>query len=726
MYTQLRPVWTLPGRPHKPQSMNITQIVLLVVLAIFPYSIFADNTSCESVFNGGELEWLENTGDPEVTEWVNTANAATIERLTHDPRFEEVRQQLIKHFSDTARTPGVIRLGNYLYNHWQDEKNPRGVYRRTTLDEFRKPEPRWETVLDLDELSKGMDEGYAMAEVSEERTHHRRLMIELSVGGRDAVVTREFDLEKKQFVKDGFEIPEGLTTSSWLDEDTLLVGAENGEGTTGPSGYPITVRVWKRGTLLSEAREIFRGDNNDVGVWSYVEKDQITGKKYAAIKRWIDGDHGVTYIIDSELNVRELPVPGFVHRKGISNGQMLFISDKDWTVEGETFKAGDLLQIPLEKAYAFTKDDIKVIFRTDERTALGEVVPAGDRIYLVVRHNIADQLHEGRWVNGRLIFERISSPENARISIQSLDQDSGEILLTIESFLQPVSIYRLMGGKLEIIKAGIHRFNAEDFKSEQLWAKSEDGTMIPYFIVHRKDMRHDGRNPLLQYGYGGFSHALMPIYDAYIGKMFLEKGAVYVQANIRGGDEFGPGWHDAVIRENRHKAFEDFEAIAEDLVRRGVTVPSRLAIQGGSNGGLLVGAVAMRKPELCNGVLCEVPVLDMLRFHKLLAGAGWISEWGNPDEPNDAAFLRRYSPLHNIFPGREYPEIFFRTSTADDRVHPGHARKMYARLKALGYPALIYESGEGGHTSTATVEEKAFNAALEVIYLYQKIFDPES
>lgn len=693
----------------------------VLAASIFSGSIWA-NGPCEEIFEGSDFQWLENTGEPNVTEWVNAANAEAVARLTKDPRFEEVRQNLVRYFSDSARTPGVLRIGNFLYNEKQDEKNPRGIFRRTTLDEFRKPEPKWETVLDLDELSVGKNEGFALASVGEEKSFHRRAMINLSVGGRDAVVIREFDLEKKEFVKDGFEIPEGLSSFTWLDEDTLLVGAKYGEGSTGPSNYPITVRVWKRGTPLSEAREIFRGDVNDIGVWSYMEKDQVTGKRYFLIKRWIGGDSGATYSIDSEMKVRELPVPEYVHRKGVSNGQMLFISDKDWILEGRTFRAGDLLQIPVDKAFSFTKEDVIPVFETDAATAISQVVPAGDRIYLVVRQNVTDQLHEARWVNGRLKFERIRSLENATVSIQSVDQDSGEVLLSMESFLQPPSIYRLIDGKLEILREGKHLFNAGDLKSEQLWAKSADGTMIPYFLVRKNTLEFNGQNPTLLYGYGGFNHALTPHYEAFWGRTLLEKGGVYVPANIRGGNEFGPAWHEAAMREKFFKAFEDFEAIAQDLVQRGITSAPRLAINGGSNGGRLVASVAVRKPELCNGVLCEVPVLDMLRFHKLLAGSGWISEWGNPEDPHDAAYLRSYSPFHNISRGRSYPEIFFRTSTADDRVHPAHARKMYARLKALGYPALIYESGEGGHTSTATVEERAFNGALEVIYIYQKIF----
>lgn len=705
-------------------SMKIALFpICAFIVVVFNFSALAEDHFCESAFDGSAFQWLENNDNPKVAEWVKGANSLAVERLSHDPRFEEVRQKIIKLFSAKDRLPGVTRMGDYLYNHWQDEKHPRGIYRRTTLEEYRKNEPKWETVLDLDALSEGMEEGWALASVAEEEGQHRRAMIRLSIGGRDAVVTREFDLQKMEFVKGGFELPAGRTSTTWLDENTLLVGAANGEGTLSGSHYPLTVRVWKRGTPLSEAREIFRAEKTDLGVWSYVEKDPVTGKKFVGIKRWIDGDRSADYLIDEDDHARQLPFPSFVNREAISNEQMFMIAEKDWVIDGTTFKAGELLQIPLEKVFSFTKDDVKTVFKTDDRTSLGQVIPSGDKLYLVVRHNVTDHLYEAKWLNDRFVMSEIPTDENVTIEVASLDRDSGEIILTIDGFLQPPSIYRLAEGRLEVLRKGIQRFKAEDFKSEQFWTKSEDGTMIPYFIVHHKYMEYNGHNPTLMYGYGGFKHALMPGYSGFTGQTILEKGGVYVLANIRGGNEFGPSWHEAVLREKRHKAFEDFAAIGRDLIRRGITNPKNLAIQGGSNGGLLVGAVATRYPELCNAVLCEVPVLDMLRFHKLLAGSSWMSEWGNPDDPQDAEFLRRYSPYHNVFSERNYPEIFFRTSTADDRVHPAHARKMYARLRSLGYPALLFESIEGGHTSTATTEERAFNAALEVIYFYQKIFD---
>ncbi|HTL59925.1 MAG TPA: prolyl oligopeptidase family serine peptidase [Candidatus Limnocylindrales bacterium] len=663
--------------------------------------------------------WLEEvTGDRALT-WVREQNAVSTKELEASPAFEQVRARLLSIMDSKERIPYVAKHGIYYYNFWRDEKNPRGLWRRTSLAEYKKAEPSWETVLDLDKLSTAEKENWVWKGYDVLYPTYDRCLVFLSRGGADAKVVREFDLQSKEFVKDGFSLPEAKSDVAWRDRDTLYVGTDFGPGSLTSSGYPRVVKEWKRGTPLTAAKMVFEGKVEDVAVNASVDHDH--GHTYEFISR------GPTFFTTEEYIRRgdqwvhiDKPADASV---GTFEDQILLRLRTDWNVGGKTYPAGALLAAGLED-YLKGERKLEMLFTPAARKSLAASSPTKNFLIVNELDNVRNRLYLLQHRNGNWTRTPLAAPEFGSVNINGIDPDeSDDYFMTVTDFLTPSS---LSYGKLgetgsEKLKTLPAFFNAQGLEISQHEATSKDGTKVPYFQVSRKELALNGANPTLLYGYGGFEVPMLPVYNAGVGSAWLERGGVYILANIRGGGEFGPTWHEAARKEHRQRAYDDFIAVAEDLTARKLTSPAHLGIEGGSNGGLLMGVMLTERPDLFKAVVCQVPLLDMRRFNKLLAGASWMDEYGNPDKPEEWSYIRKYSPYQNVHGDRKYPRVLFTTSTRDDRVHPGHARKMVARMKEQGHDVLYYENIEGGHGGAANNKQAAYMSALAYTFLLQEL-----
>ncbi len=664
--------------------------------------------------------WLEDVGGEKAIAWVKEQNAKTQQLLEAEPLFATIRDKTLEVLNSRARIPGVGKRGAFFYNFWQDEKNIRGVWRRTTMNEYKKSEPAWETVLDLDQLAKNEKENWVWKGSSCLYPDYDRCLINLSRGGADANVAREFDMPTKSFVAGGFELKEAKGDASWADRDTLLVQTDFGAGTMTKSGYPRIAKEWKRGTPLVDAKLIYEGADADISVSAF-QVDQKGYKSRQFVQR------AVTFFT-SELYLREgakltrLDVPGDANAS--YRGNLLWVRLKSaWTVGGKTYPQGALIATDFER---FMKGgrNFDVLFEPTDRKSLAGWTLTKNYLLLNELDNVKNRLVEVQNKNGKWLRRAIALPGVGTVAVSAIDEDeSDDYFLTMTDYLTPSTLFLATAGsdQREVLKSLPAFFDASPYKVEQFDVTSKDGEHIPYFVLMNKNTKFDGNNPTLLYGYGGFEISLLPSYSAAVGNAWLNNGGVYVVANIRGGGEFGPRWHQAGLKANRQKVFDDFIAVAEDLIGKKITAPRHLAISGGSNGGLLVGAVAVQRPELFRAVLCSVPLLDMQRYHKLLAGASWVAEYGNPDDPAEWAYLSKYSPYQNVKAGVRYPKILFATSTRDDRVHPGHARKMMARMQEQGHEVLYYENIEGGHAGSANNAQLAYRTALQYSFLLKEL-----
>jgi prolyl oligopeptidase len=664
--------------------------------------------------------WLEDVTGDKALSWVKERNALSTGELTKGAEFAALDERLLKILDSKDRIPAITKHGPWYYNFWRDDKNKRGLWRRTTLDEYRKDKPKWEIVLDLDALSEKEKENWVWHGADFLRPKYERCLISLSRGGADASVVREFDVVAKEFLKDGFTLPEAKSQVSWQDLDTILVGTNFGPNTLTKSGYPRISKEWKRGAKLNDAKLVFEGQPEDVGAGAYWDLTPGYEREFAM--------RGPTFFTN-ELFVRrdgkfvKIDKPddaiASVHR------DWMFVKLRtEWKVGDKTYPAGALLAIKFE---AFMTGDrtFDVLFEPTERKSLAGYSPTRNHVILNELDNVANRLYVLTPANGK--WTREALPEEAKFSsvhAGAVDEDeSDDYFMTVAGYLTPSTLYLgTIGGKsAEKLKSTPSFFNAEGLEVTQHEGNSKDGTKIPYFQVARKDLKLDGSNPTLLYGYGGFEISMTPAYQAGTGAAWLEKGGVYVVANIRGGGEFGPKWHKAAMKANRHRAYEDFAAVAEDLVKRKVTTPKHLGAMGGSNGGLLMGNMLTLYPDHFGAIVCQVPLLDMQRYHKLLAGASWMEEYGNPEKPEEWAALKTFSPYHNVKSGIKYPRTLFTTSTRDDRVHPGHARKMVAKMSQMGYDVLLYENIEGGHGGAADNKQLAFMNALAYTFLWKEL-----
>ncbi|MFT5048981.1 MAG: prolyl oligopeptidase [Chlamydiales bacterium] len=664
--------------------------------------------------------WLEDVlGDPSL-DWVRTRNADSQRALSEGQEFGELQARILSILDSTARIPHVTKRAEYYYNLWQDSENPRGLWRRTTLDEYRRDDPTWETVLDLDALGAEEGENWVWKGSSWLMPDRTRCLLSLSRGGADATVVREFDLPTKQFVADGFVLPEAKSDVSWHDRDSIFVGTDFGDGSLTESGYPRVVKLWKRGTPLSSAQLVAEGELEDVAVTGF--RDQTPGFERDFVYRAVTFYTNEMFVLRDGVQVKldkQDSAMASTHR------EWLFIELRDdWSVGGSDYSAGSLLAIHID-AFLDGARDFDLLFEPTERTSLAGF--SGTRNHLLL--NVLDNVKNRIWVltHGDDGWQRRplpGLPELGTIHATAVDdQDSDDYWLIITDYLTPTSLWMgtIGDGRATKLKTLPEFFDTSDLAIEQCSATSEDGTEVPYFLVMAGCAQRNGENPTLLTGYGGFEVSLTPNYSATIGASWLERGGAFAVANIRGGGEFGPSWHQAALKANRNKCYEDFAAVARDLIDRKITSPRHLGIQGGSNGGLLMGNMTTMYPELFRAVVCQVPLLDMLRYHLLLAGASWMGEYGDPDDPVEAEWLRRYSPYHNLDPDSAYPKMLFTTSTRDDRVHPGHARKMMARMLEQGHDVLYYENIEGGHGGAADNKQAAFMSALAYSFLWQTL-----
>ena len=665
--------------------------------------------------------WLEDVGSERSLTWVREQNTATVRELGGSADFETLRQRLLAILDSKERIPGVAKRGASCYNFWRDEKHARGLWRRTTLAEYKKSEPAWETVLDLDELAEVESENWVWKGYEVLRPTYDRALIFLSRGGADAAVVREFDLDTKEFVAEGFFLPEAKSGAAWRNRDTLYVGTDFGPGSLTSSGYPRIVKEWKRHSSLAEARTLFEGEEDDVGVSAAVVHDH--GRIYELLRRRATFFTSEVYVRRGDEWVR-IDKPDDARLDTFAD-QILLRLRSDWTIGERTYRAGALLAADFA-AYLRGERNFAVLFEPTDRKCLAGT--SATKNYLIVNEleNVRNKLYVLKREAAQWTRETLKAPGFGSLGARGIDPDkSDDYFLTATDFLTPSRLYFGTVGQAEPeeLKSLPEFFAAEDQQVSQHEATSRDGTKIPYFQISRKNLRLDGKNPLLLYGYGGFEVSLLPNYMPSAGSAWLERGGVYVLANIRGGGEFGPKWHSAARKENRQRAYDDFIAVAEDLIARRVTSPDHLGIQGGSNGGLLVGVMLTQRPDLFKAVVCQVPLLDMKRFNRLLAGASWVDEYGDPEKPEDWFYISQYSPYQNVARDQKYPRILFMTSTRDDRVHPGHARKMFAKMKAQGHDVLYFENIEGGHGGAADNKQAATMSALGYAFLIKELCD---
>jgi prolyl oligopeptidase len=669
--------------------------------------------------------WLENVEGKDALDWVRKENAISTRELEATPDFAPIESKLLKILDSKDRIPFVSKHGKYYYNFWRDGKNPRGLYRRTTLEEYRKPQPNWETIIDLDQLAKDENENWVWSGSGVLYPDNDRTLIRLSRGGADATVVREFDLTAKQFVKDGFNLPEAKNEVNWRDRNALYVATDFGPGSMTSSGYPRIVKEWKRSTPLSDASTVAEGKVSDVDTSAYVAHDH--GRIYELLNRRLtffsdeisikSGDSWVKIDkpVDSELRTYD--------------GNILLELRSDWNIGEHTYKAGSLLSENFDD-YLKGARKFSLLFEPTSTKSLLTVGDTKDYLIITELDNVRSRPYAFKHeASGSWSRTAIEVPEFSEANIQCIaPNESDDYFLTASNFITPTTLSLGVAGKpgSEKLKSLPNLFNSINLKIEQHFVKSKDGTQVPYFQVSQSDLKMDGSSPTLLNGYGGFEVSMQPTYGAIVGAGWLERGGVFVLANIRGGGEFGPSWHNAARKENRQRAYDDFIAIAEDLIARKVTSPKHLGIEGRSNGGLLMGVMLTQRPDLFGAIHCGSPLLDMRRFSKLLAGASWMDEYGDPDQPEQWAYISKYSPYQNIDAKKKYPPILVTTSTRDDRVHPGHARKMVARLLETGHQTLYYENIEGGHGVAANNNQRAFMEALIYSFLWKELRNTES
>jgi prolyl oligopeptidase len=669
-----------------------------------------------------EYLWLEEIQGEKPLAWVKERNAETFKAIASKPLYKRNEAEIKKILLAKDRIPAVSQRGKYFYNFWQDGRNKRGLWRRTLIEEYKKKSPKWETVLDVDQLAKKEKENWVFKGSICLPPEYKRCMLRLSRGGKDNSVMREFDAEKKAFVKNGFAAPEARNELGWLDDDTLLLGTDYGPDTLSASGYPLMLKIWKRGQPLSEAKLIYQAPASSMSTQVYTWVTPAGNK--TVVGNLFNFYEEEDFELTPEHTLKKIEKPQDAVLSAWLAGRFILTLKSDWDVRGQTYKAGSLISLPL-----FENGQPKLIFAPNEKQSIVNVDQTKDALLISYLDNVQGKIARANLQGDEWKFETLPFPDKGDLSLNSADGFGDLIVVGFESFLTPSSLLAAHVGldkkpeemKPETLKQLPARFDASNLTVDQNWAISRDGTQVPYFMVHKKDMKLDGKNPTLIYGYGGFEISLNPYYPAVSGKAWLEKGGVYVIANIRGGGEFGPNWHKAALKENRQKAFDDFISVAEDLVKRKISNPNKMAIQGGSNGGLLVGAVYVERPDLFRAVICEVPLLDMVRYNKLLAGSSWEAEYGRPEDPQMLNAILKYSPYQNLKADVSYPEVFFMTSTLDDRVHPGHARKMVAKMRAQNHPYLYFENTEGGHSAAANLQQRVKRYALEFTFLQDRL-----
>ncbi len=664
--------------------------------------------------------WLEEVHGAKALDWAKEQNQKAFDQLKADPRFTTYESTIRAVLDAQDRIPYGSLRGDQVFNFWQDAQNPKGLWRRTSQAAYQAAQPQWEILLDLDALSKADGRNWVFKGATC-RPDLQRCLISLSPGGGDAVVIREYDLMQRAFVAGGFELAEAKSSVAWLDKDRLLVASDFGPGTMTDSGYPRTVKLWPRNTALADARTIFEGQGSDVTVQveSFDTPQGLVGL-IANAPSFFETDY---YTLLPDGSALKIPLPRSADVKGLIKGQLIATLRKDWSQQetGPHFHKGALISFPLS-TYMRTRmfPLARLIYAPDERSAIEQGAVGRDAIYAAITHNVLGAIHMFQ-PNGQGFTEtKLDLPQGGSVGIVSANEYGPEAQFSFQSYLIPPTLFHSRGdGQLAAIKSLPARFDASSLVSEQFEAISKDGEKIPYSVVRPRHLK--GPAPTLLYGYGGFEISLTPSYSANFGKLWLAHGGIYVVANIRGGGEFGPAWHDAALTTNRQKAFDDFAAVAEDLQKRGLTTAKQLGIMGGSNGGLLVSTVMTQRPDLFGAVVCQVPLIDMIRYTQIGAGPSWAAEYGDPADPLMRDYILSYSPYQNVRGDKTYPPILFVTATSDDRVTPVHARKMAARMMEQGHDVLFFENTDGGHSAAADHRQAAEMWALSFVYLAQRL-----
>ena len=692
-------------------------IVFVFMLFVLISTSFADTKIAET---DDPYLWLENISGPRSLEWVKARNIESTSILKKVTDFEKINKGILDILDSDKKIPYARRYGKYLYNFWKDADHPKGIYRRTSPEEYKKKSPSWETVLDIDKLAKIEKENWVFKGIQLLYPDYKLGLMILSRGGSDASVVREFDVEKKEFVKDGFILPEGKSMIQWINKDSVFVAADFGPDTLTESGYPAIVKIWKRNTPISKAKTVLKGDKKSVYIYG-TRFFSETGNFDIVVEANTFYKSTVYNLNNGKL--KKLNIPSDAEIGGYFKNQLLINLKSDLKTKNGVFKQGSVIIVKKDDILS-DKMNFTTLMEPEERLSIESVSTTKNFILVTVLDNVVSKLYQYSLdSNGVWKKNLVQIKDNGTLSVYNTNENSDDYFVIFQNFLTPDSLYKVNGktGKKILLKSQPEWFDSKPYKTKQFEAISKDGTKIPYFIVMRKDVKFDGHNPTLLYGYGGFQISLKPFYSGTIGKNWLEKGGIFVLANIRGGGEFGPKWHQSALKTNKKRSYEDFIAIAEDLIKRKITSSEKLGIQGGSNGGLLVGAVSVMRPDLFKAVVCQVPLLDMKRYTKLLAGASWAAEYGDPNKPDMWKYIKTYSPYQNVKKGIKYPEILFTTSTKDDRVHPGHARKMVAKMLAMGHNVFYYENTEGGHAGAADNKQRAFMSALSYAYLYKKL-----
>ena len=691
-------------------SKNILNILPLLVLFI--------NITLAQEKDTDPYIWLEEIESEKSLNWVKRENHRTREKISKNPLFTELKKSYLNIFNDKDKIAYPSIVGKYIYNFWKGEHNERGILRRMLEEDYLKGETSWEVVLDIDQLAEKEGKKWTYKAVYWLDLDSNICLVALSDGGKDENVIREFNVATKSFVENGFELEESKGSAVWFDQDHLLVNRTFGEGTITSSGYPRQVRLWKRGTKIENAEIIFETEEKSVGVFPGTFYN--SSKKEALI---IDAkssyDSEIYYFDGKKVSALNFPLDASL--VGKYQDELIFHLQSNWTLNNKTHRAGDLVSVNLSKAL-YSEFDIKTIYHPDEKSSFDSMNVSKDFIVVNVIDNIKNKLIKYHLENDKWKAYKINTPDFGSIYLVSSSHGkNNHFYFSYSNFITPTSLYYASGDEIRVIAKRKDVFDSKNLVVQQDSTISKDGTVVPYFIVHHKNMEYNGQTPTLIYAYGGFNSPELPYYSSTLGKGWLEQGGVYVLANIRGGGEYGPKWHQAAIKEKRQNAYDDFYAVTEDLISDNITSPSHLGAYGWSNGGLMAGVVFTQRPDLYNAVIVGAPLLDMKRYSKLLAGASWIGEYGDPDIPEEWEYIKKYSPYHNLLDNKKYPEVLFVTSTKDDRVHPGHARKMAAKMKDMGHNFLYHETIEGGHGGASTNEQSADMLSMMYTYLNIKL-----
>ena len=685
-------------------------------LLIALLATFITTTVCVAADDDPYL-WMEEVENEKALAWARERSDADTAVLEAVPEFSEIHAKFLEIYNSKDRIPDPAIRGDWIYNFWRDTEHVRGIWRRTSMSEFPKDEPSWETVLDIDALAEAEEENWVWKGAECLEPEHRHCMIALSRGGADAKVQREFDTAAKAFVDDGFALPEAKSFLNWKDRDTLWVGTNFGESSLSQSGYPRFAKEWRRGTPVEAAKTVFESSVDEVFAIAY--SSHTPEGRYDMVRLVPEFFRGTDYLMLGGRLVR-LDLPDDAEMRGFFKDRLLVSLRSNWEVGGTTYPADALLAVELDDFLAGSRR-FDVLFEPEERIALKDVGSTRDYLLYTTLDNVRGRLYRLKLGDEGWTEEEVELPGIGTVDISSTSDTTDDFFFTYTDFVTPTSLYVVRNdGKPEQLKSSPAWFDADGMTVVQHHAISKDGTRIPYFLLTPKGFEADGANPTIISAYGGFEVSRLPQYSGANGKAWLARGGSYVVANIRGGGEFGPKWHRAAVREKHQNNFDDLVAVAEDLIERGITSPEHLGIVGGSQGGLLVGGTFVQRPDLFNAVVSAIPLFDMKRYNKLLAGASWMAEYGNPDT-EDWEFMKLWSPYQNLVENADYPEVFFWTNTRDDRVHPAHARKAVAKMTDMGHKVYYYENTEGGHASGADLTARAYTAALQYAYFWMKL-----